>query len=246
MRRRNLLAVGAVVVVGAGLLAARLWWPDAAATPYRDSAVDDAAEKVDRVQTRFTYDHLYRADDYAHTAAQQPDVTVLSVTGETHWQTGVTLVLRVTGHGQAVARDGSVVEGDEQICFRLRLGPERDRRDDDIACPAGDPLPVSRDPSLGGVDDRLKRALASAGPDESAVRSAVAGLGLDPAVGQDVAARQGMVGVALRASQYDCLLGRVTPKGAEIWRPSHTQLAPGELPCSAETALSSLFGKYPH
>jgi len=245
VRRRTLLATsGAVVVLGTVLPAYRLW-PHAAVTPYHDSAVADAATKVDQVQALFDYDHLHRADEYAHTAAQQPDVTVLSVTGETHWQTGVTLTLRVTGHGQAVGRDGSVIEGDEQICFRLRLGPERDRRDDDIACPVGDPLPVPRDPSLDGVDDRLKRALGSAGPDESAVRSAVAGLGLDPAVTQDVAAGRGMVGVALRASRYDCLLGRVTPKGAEIWRPSHTQLAPGELPCTSGVALSSLFGKYP-
>jgi len=52
--------------------------------------------------------------------------------------------------------------------------------------------------------------------------------------------------VALRASQYDCLMARVTSSGAELWRPSHTQLAPGELSCSAQVALSSTFGKSPH
>jgi hypothetical protein len=71
-------------------------------------------------------------------------------------------------------------------------------------------------------------------------------LKLDPAIRQDVAAQDGRVGVALRAAQYDCILARVTSTGAEIWRPSHTQLAPGELPCTADIALSSIFGKYPH
>ncbi|MFI6760804.1 hypothetical protein ACIBF5_16890 [Micromonospora sp. NPDC050417] len=62
----------------------------------------------------------------------------------------------------------------------------------------------------------------------------------------EVEVRDGMVGVSLRAAQYDCLLARVTTKGPTLWRPSHTQLAPGELPCSAGVTVSSEFGKYPH
>ncbi|MGK5742716.1 hypothetical protein [Micromonospora sp. URMC 103] len=216
-------------------------------SPLHESAVADAAKKVDRVLFRFEYDHLYQADKYAHSAGQHPDVKVLTVTGETHWQTGVTLVLQVTGHGVEIGADGSVIdEGDEQICFRLQLGPENDTRDDDIACPRGAPLPVTKDPTLAGVDDRLKVALRSAGSNEDAVRAALVGLQLDPAIQQDVGARQGTVGVGLRASQYDCILARVTAKGPQLWRPSHTQLAPGEMSCTAETALSTAFGKYPH
>ncbi|MEH0934464.1 hypothetical protein [Micromonospora psammae] len=215
--------------------------------PLHESAVADAAKKVDRVLFRFEYDHLYQADKYAHSAGQHPDVKVLAVTGETHWQTGVTLVLQVTGHGVEIGADRSVInESDEQICFRIQLGPENDTRDDDIVCPTGDPVPVTKDPTLAGVDGRLTSALQSAGSNAAAVRAAVVGLQLDPAIRQDVAAREGTVGVALRASQYDCILARITAKGAELWRPSHTQLAPGEMSCTAGTALSSAFGKYPH
>ncbi|SBT41938.1 hypothetical protein [Micromonospora auratinigra] len=245
MRRRILLVAAVVLVLAAA--GGLLWYRTSPQVRYHRSAVADAGQKVDGVLRRFDHDHLHKADDYAHTAAQQPDVTVLAVTGETHWQTGVTLVLGVVGHGRAYDRRGKLVaEGDERICFRLRLGPHDDRRDDDVECPSGDPLPVTPDPSLDGVDERLTAALAHTDPDEAAVRAAVAGLRLDPAVRQEVAGRAGTVGVALRAAQYDCLLAQVTAAGVRLWRPSHTQLAPGELPCTTGTALSSAFGRSPH
>ncbi|GHJ16453.1 MULTISPECIES: hypothetical protein [unclassified Micromonospora] len=244
MRSRTLIAVLAPFALAPFVLAAGLWWAHRPGeTPWHDSAVADATETVDRLESRFDVDHLYQADEFVHAAGQEEAVEVLQVRGETHWQTGVTLVLRVTGHGVGVNDWGERVEGTEPVCFRLNLGPERDDRDDDIDCPTGDPLPVPRDPSLTGVDARLRAALTRSGPDEAAVRAAVAGLELDPAVRQEIAVRGGTVGVALRASQYDCLLARVGPTGAaETWRPSHVQLAPGELSCSAGLALSSQFG----
>ncbi|GGO31878.1 hypothetical protein GCM10011576_61400 [Micromonospora parathelypteridis] len=230
------------------LLGAGLWRHfDRPENRTHDSAVADAAKKVDQVLFGFEYDHLYQADKYVHSASQNPDVAVLAVSGETHWETGVTLVLRVMAHGVEIGADGSVIdERDEPICFRLQLGPQDDRRDDDIECPSHDPLQVVQDPSLSGVDERLKSALQAAGPDESAVRAAIDDLSLDPAIAQEVTVQGGRVGVALRAAQYDCILARVTAKGAELWRPSHTQLAPGELPCAARIALGSNFGKSPH
>lgn len=242
------MAFGAAVLLVVALVGGGLWrYFDHPENPIHDSAVDDAAKKVDGVLDRFEYDHLFKAADYAHSAGQHPDVKVLSVTGETHWQTGVTLVLQVTGHGVEIGADDSVIdERDEPICFRIQLGPDDDSRDDDVDCPAGGSVPVAKDPSLAGVDARLKSALKAAGPDEPAVRAAIVDLQLDPAIRQDVTAKDGRVGVALRAAQYDCILARVTSTGAEIWRPSHTQLAPGELPCAASVALSSTFGKYPH
>ncbi|MFI7071071.1 hypothetical protein [Micromonospora sediminicola] len=244
MRPRTLIAVLAPVAFAPLLLAGGLWWAQRPVEPaWHDNAVADATDVVDRVEARFARDHLYTAEEFVHAAGQEPAVTVLQVRGETHWQTGVTLVLRVTGHGAGVNGRGETVEGTEMVCFRLRLGPERDDRDDDIDCPAGDPVPVPQDPSLDGVDDRLRRALGKASGDEAAVRAAVAGLKLDPAVRQEIAVRGGTVGVALRASRYDCLLARVDATGAQTWRPSHTQLAPGELSCSAGLALSSQFGR---
>ncbi|MBM7489168.1 hypothetical protein JOD64_000390 [Micromonospora luteifusca] len=239
---------GGVALLVVALLGAGLWRHfDSPESKTHDSAVDDAAKKVDQVLFEFEYDHLFQAEKYVHSASQHPDIAVLAVSGETHWQTGVTMVLRVMGHGVEIGADGSVIdERDEPICFRLQLGPHDDRRDDDIECPADDPLQVVQDPSLSGVDERVKSALQAVGPDESAVRAAIADLGLDPAIVQEVTAQGGRVGVALRAAQYDCILARVTTKGAELWRPSHTQLAPGELRCAAPTALGSNFGKSPH
>ncbi|MGC4749697.1 hypothetical protein ACLQ28_29175 [Micromonospora sp. DT201] len=245
--RRRWVLSGAMLLVVA-LVGGGLWHLlDSPADQIHDTAVADAAEKIDKVLFRFEYDHLYQADKYVHSAGQHPGVTVLTVAGETHWETGVTLVLRVLGHGVEIGKDGSVIdERDEPICFRLQLGPDDDSRDDDVDCPAGHPPTVTKDPSLRGVDERLKSALQAAGPDESAIRRAIADLSLDPAIAQEVTAQGGRVGVALRAAQYDCILARVTAKGAELWRPSHTQLAPGELPCAASTALGSNFGKSPH
>ncbi|MFI6071941.1 hypothetical protein ACIA5C_10165 [Actinoplanes sp. NPDC051343] len=212
------------------------------------TAVPDAAKKVDDVLAQFGRDHLYKAGDYLHSAGQHPDVQILSVTGQTHWQTGVTLVLKVTGHGVARGFDHVVIQQrDVPICFRLRMGPKEDSRDDDINCPAGAPLPVPGDPSLQGVDERLRSVLNPVGPNEAAVRAAVAGLKLDPAIHQDFTAQDGAVGVALRAGQYDCVVARVTaPGNVTLWRPSHTQLAPGELGCSAGLALSGEFNTSPH
>ncbi|BFU44676.1 hypothetical protein KRMM14A1004_29130 [Krasilnikovia sp. MM14-A1004] len=212
------------------------------------TAVPDAAKKVDDVFAGFERDHLSEADDYLHSAGQHPDVQVLSVTGRTHWQTGVTLTLKVTGHGVARGFDHVVLQQrDVPVCFRLQMGPEKDTRDDDIDCPAGAAPPVPRDPSLQGVDGRLQSALDPVGPDEAAVRAAVSALKLDPAIHQDFATRDGIVGVALRASRYDCVVARVAARGkVTLWRPSHTQLAPGELSCSAGLALSGVFNTSPH
>jgi hypothetical protein len=232
MRRQTELwiAVGVVAVlgvagVGAWQYVAHLRSALSPTTQAHQTAVADSSKTVDRVVDQFGYDHLYQAADYVHTAGQTPGVQVLSVAGQTHWQSGVTLVLKVTA------------EHDEPIC---------DRRYDDIACPAGAPLPVAKDPTLDGVDSRLESVLKPVGPHEAAARAAVARLKLDPAIKQDYAAQGGVAGVALRASQYDCVVARVTAKGVQLWRPSHTQLAPGELGCDAGLALSSEFNTSPH
>lgn len=250
--RTKWVGLGAIVAV-LGLAAAGAWRYEQHVHRQPDwqihhTAAPDAAKKVDDVVAQFERDHLYQAADYLHSAGQHPGVQVLSVTGQTHWQTGVTLVLKVTGHGVARGFDHVVLhQADVPICFRLRMGPKEDDRDDDIDCPAGASLPVPRDPSLQGVDERLRSALEPVGPDEAAVRAAVAGLNLDPAIRRDFAVRDGTVGVALRASQYDCVIARVAAPGqVKLWRPSHTQLSPGELDCSAGLALSGEFGTSPH
>jgi hypothetical protein len=249
--RGRWIAVGAVAALG--IAAAGAWWyvdhrlrlrPDA---QLHDTATADAAQKVDNLFARFDYDRAYRADEFARSAALQPGVQVMSVTGESHWDTGVTLVLKVTGKGFVIGEDRSVIlDRDVPICFRLQLGPDDDSRDDDIDCPSGTPVPIASGPSLDNVDEALRSALTSVGPKEPAVRAAVARLKLDAAVRQEVVAQDEVVGVALRASQYDCIIARVTARGAELWRPSRIQLAPGELDCSAGLALGPTFGTNPH
>ena len=250
--RTKWIGLGAAVVV-LGVTAAGAWRYEVHVQRQPDwqihhTAVPDAAKKVDDLLAQFERDHLYKAGDYVHSAGQHPDVQVLSVTGQTHWQTGVTLILKVMGHGVARGFDHVVLQqADVPICFRLQMGPKEDSRDDDIDCPAGAPLPVTEDPSLQGVDDRLQKALNPVGPNVAAVRAAVAGLKLYPAIYQDFAVQDGIVGVALRASQYDCVVARVAARGkVTLWRPSRTQLAPGELGCSAGLAFSGEFDTSPH
>lgn len=250
--RTKWLALGAtVLVLGLAAAGARRYEQHVHRQPewqIHHTAVPDAARKVDDVLARFDRDHLYQAADYVHSAGQQPGVQVLSVTGQTHWQSGVTLVLKVTGHGEARGFDHVVLRSaDVPICFRLRMGPKDDGRDDDIECPAGAAISVPADPSLDGVDERLAGVLKPVGPDESAVRAAVARLNLDPAVHRDFATQDGTVGVALWGSRYDCVVARVTaPKDVALWRPSHTQLAPGERDCSAGLAFGGDFRTSPH
>lgn len=249
MNKRIAIGVLSAVVLFGAAVAGTAAWRHFRHRPseLHTSAVADATKKVGQVLKRFDYDHLYQSSDYAHSAAQHSDVEVLAVTGQTHWQTGVTLIVKVAGHGVQHGADGSVIaQRDEDICFKLQLGPKSDTVEADIKCQPGDPLPIAKDPSLDGVDDQLSAALQGVEPNEAAVRRAIASLKLDPAIRQDVAVHDGTVGVALRAAQYDCLLARVTTAGAALWRPSHTQLAPGELSCSAQTALSGEFGTNPH
>jgi hypothetical protein len=246
------IALGAtVLMVGVAAAGARRYEEHVHRQPdwqIHHTAVPDAAKKVDDVLAQFDRDHVYQAADYLHSAGQHPGVQVLAVTGQSHWQTGVTLTLKVTGHGVARGFDDVVLrQSDVPICFRLRMGPKDDSRDDDVDCPAGAPLTVPKDPSLAGVDERLSRVLNPVGPNEPAVRAAVTALNLDPAIRQDFATGDGIVGVALRAGQYDCVIARVTaPNDVTLWRPSHTQLSPGELDCTAGLALGGAFRTSPH
>ncbi|MFI5931535.1 hypothetical protein [Actinoplanes sp. NPDC051494] len=217
------------------------------ASPVHVTAVADAAAKIEQVENRFDYDGTYKAADYQRTAGHFDGVDVLSVTGETHWQTGVTLILRVPGNGHEEGYDGVTIKrATELICFRLNQGPDDDTRDDDIPCPGTPALPVPQNASLTGADDRIKAALTGIKPAEQPARTALGRLHLDPAVQITYATAPGLLGVALNASQYDCVLVQVTPDRTSTWRPSHTQLSPGELPCTADVAASDLFGKYPH
>lgn len=68
---------------------------------------------------------------------------------------------------------------------------------------------------------------------------------------QDVALRGTDVGVAYRAGDrstggIDCLLGSRVQGATLVWRPSWEQVQPGELPCTAQTALDRQGVMPPH
>ncbi|WP_410645345.1 hypothetical protein [Amycolatopsis sp. lyj-346] len=59
---------------------------------------------------------------------------------------------------------------------------------------------------------------------------------------QDVALRGDDVGVAYQVSDrstggIDCLLGSRVQGGTLVWRPAFEKIQPGQLPCTAQTAL---------
>ncbi|MFG1951769.1 hypothetical protein [Micromonospora sp. NPDC048830] len=116
-----------------------------------------------------------------------------------------------------------------------------------MSCPEGPPLAVRPVDIPASAEDELRRALSGhAAPTEQGVRAALAGMDLDPLFAQQVTAAGGVVGVALRGSQYDCLLARVDGERVEVWRPSRVQLAPGELSCTADVAARGLGQRPPH
>ncbi|GAA2546306.1 hypothetical protein GCM10010435_14430 [Winogradskya consettensis] len=254
MTRRTKIAVAALsVTLLAGLLLGLVIRPyfarklgDPGPELTHVSAVAAAAHTADNIDSAFQRDAMYKADEYAHTAAQFEGVEIMSLTGETHWQSGVELTVRIPGDGIEKGWDGYTIKtSHELICFHFHLGPDDDTRSDDVPCPPSAPLQIAKDPDLTGVDDRLKTALTNR-LDESQVRAAVTALNLDPAIRQDFASADGTVGVALRAAQYECIIARVTGGKAETWRPSRIQLSPGELDCTAGIALSPTFGTTPH
>ncbi|MFJ6940454.1 hypothetical protein [Streptomyces sp. NPDC101132] len=79
--------------------------------------------------------------------------------------------------------------------------------------------------------------------DEAAVRRALAGLRLDPAIRTEVRSDGVQVGVLLAArgngfEPQDCVLARVRPGATDVWVPSRIQRMPGEGGCSVANALT--------
>ena len=127
-----------------------------------------------------------------------------------------------------------------------------------VTCPSGAeplvPSPVTREPQRvvpDGAEVVLARALPGPGErvDLERVRWSVLDSLADPPVDPEsgltdrppalsVAVRGGDVGVALEGDDRDRLLAAWVDGRSEVWRPDRAQLAPGELSCDADTALS--------
>src|SRR6185369_3183690 len=81
----------------------------------QDRAMDDARKKAGQVVDAIDRDYVYKADGYAHSAAQVDGVEVMKVDGTLRNSgDGVTLVIRV--HGIAPAANGSGPV-DLPVCF---------------------------------------------------------------------------------------------------------------------------------
>lgn len=210
-------------------------------------AMADARQKAGTVQAALAWDVIYTgdADGYAHYAAQLDGVEVMKVDG-TRRSTGngVTLIIRV--HGQAWEVDGTLV--DIPVCYRLVYNGKHQGEPDQVDCPDVQPLAIPKDPKLPGTirDDLISQLSSLTNPTEADVRRVVDGLNLDPRVQRDITSADDTIGIALRASRYDCTLARIKDGRLVVWRPSRIQLAPGELECNALVATGGIGQTPPH
>ncbi|MCM0676050.1 hypothetical protein NCC78_15320 [Micromonospora phytophila] len=230
-------------------------WMDATPpppVPVHERAADDARQKLLRVEQSIEPRPPHDVYRYARSAARVDGTEVMRIGGaRLDGKDGTSLVIRVRGvapvHDDQGRATGEILT--LPFCFQLSWGTDvTDDRVDEVPCPGTSPVRVSTDPALpGDVDETLHARLPTgAAATEAAVRAVVDGIALEPGVRRDVATAGGTVGVALRASQYDCVLARVVGAKVEVWRPARVQLAPGELSCTADTAAAGMGRRPPH
>lgn len=203
--------------------------------PVHRLALLDAQNKVDAISGAPMRNYDYTAEGISHDLAQADGVDVMRVTGTTkNTREGVVVIVRVHGVGRRAA--GGDVE--MLVCYRLEYSLRHDDPVTRIVCPSGEPLAIAKDPHLpGDIDTRLKAILSvRPAPTLDAVRAAVRAIPMDQRITRDIAEAGGAIGVAVRAGRYDCQLGRLQGGVVDVWRPSHVQLAPGELNCTAADA----------
>lgn len=247
------------VLVMLTILASCALDPASEPDPLAAEATANAVEQAKQAKSRIDGDYYTKAEDYEHAAGQIEGVEVMAVKGTAMYQDGgVTLTIRVHGTATEVVRpsDGqsSQLSGDASprtrtfrlpLCFLLEFSfatTANNGVEGPVTCPDTGPIVIEKDPVLpDDILTILKDALskkAGSGTTETTVRQVVENLDLESGIRRDVAVRTGTVGVALRASRYDCAMARVTAGGVDTWRPRRIQLAPGELSCVASEAIS--------
>jgi len=229
---------GVAVVTGAAVVAAAVggvvWWarqpPAAAATHDRAVRLFDAME---------TYPGT-TALDQAREAKRYGDVRILVAHGD---GADRVIVLAVTATSSRASNADVSFLPDSTVysatrCYRWT--PDREwGTADRVGCPERrdvDPATAPEPPAASATTDEVQTLLAE-GADEQAVRHRV------PAA--DVRTERGAIGVAVPgirgyASGHrvnDCVLGRRDTDGVRVWSLAPTQVAPGELGCTADLAL---------
>ncbi|MBO0871676.1 MAG: hypothetical protein J2P15_24250 [Micromonosporaceae bacterium] len=245
----------AMLVVGTGSLACGLLV--AGCTPSAPeiagaTAKRDALHHVENVAATPIHNFDWRAEDIVRDLGQAQGIEVMRVTGESkNDAAGVAIIVRThaTATEPLKAANGHATL-DLLLCYQItyKAGLPRDFRVDEVACPSGAPLAIPADPQLPDDIEQTLKGILSGDPPPSlgTVRDAVNRLDLEPGVRRDVAEARGVIGVALRASQFDCVMARRVGTQAQVWRPSHVQLAPGELSCAALVAAGGEGLQAPH
>lgn len=191
----------------------------------REAALQDARQKAKAATYHIDAHFPGTADDYAHVVGQTEGVEVMRVNGTSRYDGGVTVTVRVHGLATRVDSYGQPWQLDLPECFRLVWNDTADiARVYDTSCPTTAPLSIAKDPQLPpDIVSTLRQALTGL-HSAAAIRSAIGGLPLDAGVTIDVATGNGAFGIALRASKYDCVTGRVMPAKVEVWRPEEGAL----------------------
>lgn len=149
----------------------------------------------------------------------------MRVTGSDTQHGPVTLIIRVQGSAYNGGFGASGQPVTVTACFKLVFANSIDDGEPRRAgCPATPPVSYAPLPDPPRLTDATDAALLAAlpkiapdgVPDESAVRAAVASLGLDPRVLKGFVTADGAVGVGILATRYDCILARVAPGQTKV------------------------------
>jgi hypothetical protein len=217
-----------------------------------NSLADQSAVKTaDQLAIRMTANGLHTADELGRTAANTPDVSVLSVTGTDARTTGVTLVIKVHGVGTVPLGQQEPTTADD--CFRLSyVNSVHDGTSGQVSCPDLPPIgypPLPPPLELpNGSDVLLRKTLPAitgggAATDAMAARlwSSIDSWHLDLGIQRDVTVTGvlgttgAVLGVVLRTPD-SCLMGRAAAGTTAAWYVSPRYYRPGELVCSATEA----------
>ncbi|WP_155372507.1 hypothetical protein [Catellatospora vulcania] len=223
-----------------------------------EQAEEDATSAVSVAYASMRNNNRIMPAELVGRMAVDRDLEVLEVIGTEAGREegpGVTLIVRVVGHGADHDFYGMEENAvDLPFCFRLQFTGMHVGHDPElVSCPAKPaiaypPLPA---PASFPAQDAVEEVFAKVPADVAAARQALQRLKVDQRLEIDVAADAAAVGVALRArgpfgERAGCMLIRAERGVVEAWTLSRAQDQPGELGCTAAEALGRQGNRPPH